>query len=97
MDQSDSVLTNVVSVTQSQQWTVQIGQCPQFTSHYIATSSSRNSVWIYIAVIIVGGVVAMVAVVLSVFSHEKDTNLRIAIAQHEESSRAHRWIIGYGM
>ena len=36
------------------------------------------------------------AIVFSTFMSEKDFKLRIAMATHTESTRAHRWIIGYG-
>ena len=93
---ADSVLTQVADVSPTQQWIVQIGQCPQYTSEQVNNSSSRNTVWIYIAIVIVGALAAEAGVLFSVYLHEKDTTLRIAIAKHEESTRAHRWIIGYG-
>ena len=96
LDSADQVLTKTMNVTQSQQWTVLVGQCPEFTSQQLDGTTGRYNAWVYIAGINVAAVVAIAAVLLSVYMHEKDVVLRIAIAKHEESTRAHRWIIGYG-
>ena len=91
---TDSVLSTVVNVTQSQQWRVDIGQCPEYTAQVIS-SSSRLSARVYVAAIVLCAVLSMAGVLLSVHLHTKDLNLRVALAMQEESSRAHKWIIGY--
>ena len=43
-----------------------------------------------------GAVGACGGVLYGGYLSSKDTQLRVAVAKHEESTRAHRWVIGYG-
>ena len=61
-----------------------------------ASCARRYLVWVYIAAVIIGALVFVGGIVFAVYMHEKDIALRVTIAKHEESTRAHRWIIGYG-
>ena len=45
--------------------------------------------------ITVATLVLMAAVMCIKFLHEKDVRLKVATVRHNESSRAHRWILGY--
>ena len=77
-------------------WLLQLGQCQQYTADYVSGSQKGRLVWVYIAVAWLAAGLVTAAVMLVVFSNEKDFKLRIATATHSESARAHRWIIGYG-
>ena len=90
------MLTSTVSVSPTQQWRVDIGQCPNYTKHYLTTSSLRYLGWVYALVIVVAAFILMAGVVLTSRLIDKDTVLKVAVAKHEENSRAHRWILGYG-
>ena len=90
------VLTGVVSVTPTTQWRVDIGQCPSFTDGYIAGSTKRTTAWLIVGAIVAIAVLVSAAGVTLAYVSEKDAKLRISMATHTESSRAHRWIIGYG-
>ena len=97
MSQADFVMSTTVDVSPTQQWRVDIGQCPQFAVVYATTSPSRYLVWVYIGIVTLTAGLCIAGVMFLARLHEKDINLRVAIAKHEESTRAHRWIIGYGM
>jgi hypothetical protein len=91
------ILTNKFNITQTRrQWSVEIGQCPRYTTEYVSASSKSLMVWVYVAIICLGALLIAGAIVFSVHVNEKDVKLRIAMATHSESTRAHRWIIGYG-
>ena len=96
LNDAAQVLSSTVDVTPTQQWRLQLGQCPSFTARFVANSQKRILVWVYIAVIVVGAGVFVAALLIAAFVSEKDFKLRIAMATHHESNRAHRWIIGYG-
>ena len=68
-----------------QVWTVEIGQCPSFTSTQLAASRQASEVvWIYIAAVAAAGLGLMVAVLGGLLWHEKDVTLRVTLAKHEE-------------
>ena len=90
------VLSGVVNITSTKRWRVDIGQCPSFTDGYIASSTKRTTASLIVGAICAAAVLMCTGLVVIVHVSEKDAKLRITVATHTESSRAHRWIIGYG-
>ena len=94
---AEQILSASMQTAQTiQPWVLEIAQCPSYADSFVASSQKSRLVWVYIAVIAVGAGLVCAAVVFAAFLNEKDFKLRIAMATHSESTRAHRWIIGYG-
>ena len=94
---AEQILSASMQTAQTiQPWVLEIAQCPSYADSFVASSQKSRLVWVYIAVIALGAGLVCAAVVFAAFLNEKDFKLRIAMATHSESTRAHRWIIGYG-
>jgi hypothetical protein len=70
-------------------------QAPCLSFARVRLLRCRIQLIVYVTVVAVAVVAAGSAVLFSSHTHQRDTNLQVAIAKHEESSRAHRWIMGY--
>ena len=95
-DDAVQVLSRSTHVTPLNVWSIDVGQCPSFTETYITQASKRGVVWVYVGIVVVVAALAMGALLITAYVNEKEVKLRIAVATHTESNRAHRWIIGYG-
>ena len=93
---AEAVLAGEVWVGDGQVWRVSIGQCPAYRLKHGNYVSAQARLQAYLLVVAVGTIASVVCVIVAVHAHQTDTDLRIAIAKHDENSRAHRWVIGYG-
>ena len=93
--ESTNTISTNVSIAGST-WRVQVGQCPQFTDDFVATSPKTKTVWLYVGMIALSTCMAIGGSALALYLMKRGARMRIADAKHEESTRAHKWIIGYG-
>ena len=90
------VITNTVPATPTQQWRVDIGECPSYRENNSAYQSARQATIVYLTLIVIGTLVSIGGVVCLAYLHKKDVMFHVATAKHDEITRAHRWILGYG-
>ena len=91
-----SLLSTVVHVNVAQSWRVDIGQCPGFQEHSVSYGGYKTKVAVYLSGICAFAFVASACVVAAALWHENDARVRVTLAKHSETERAHRWILGYG-
>ncbi len=83
-------ISGTVRVADEVQWHLHVGACPKYAKAY---HTEYRTVAVVVTVVV--GVVLQCIAVCGVWSHNRHVEQRVAIVKHEESTRAHRWIIGY--
>ena len=96
MAEASNVLDGLAAVGQGSTWRVVVGQCPRFTAEFVAASPKQDTVWVYVGIIALSTVMAMCISALALYMSERGARLRIATTKHDESTRAHKWVVGYG-
>ena len=79
----------------SQAWTVELGQCPQYRLNSAAYADLLQRMWLNLGGIVAGAIGGIVLTVVGTVANEKNVQIRVNNAKHNETSKAHRWILGY--
>jgi hypothetical protein len=66
------------------QWTIEVGQCPQFEAAYMAATNSMVAVWMSVGTTLGLAVTVLVVMFLVKRWHDQDVALRVALVKHEE-------------
>ena len=63
---------------------------------FVSNSPKASTVWLYVGMIALSTLMTTATSALALYLMERGARMRIADAKHEESTRSHKWIIGYG-
>jgi hypothetical protein len=70
------------------------GQCPEFTRKFVADSDSSLLVWVYIASVSAVGTLCALAFLFSLYWHDKDVSLKVALAKHDGAWWQRQLVLG---
>ena len=91
---ADQVLVNRVTVLPGIVWSVSIGQCPHYTSSFIASSPKKAAAGAWVGAIVAIAVVAILGVLLT--ARAVDNGAASKGSSRGDGTRAHWWVSAFG-